>query len=88
VGVLAPSEDLVALAPRIAAVAVAGRVVTSRYGARQDATASARDLYRALRELDAEDIDVILATAPAPEGIGTAIVDRLTRAAAGRVVTV
>jgi L-threonylcarbamoyladenylate synthase len=88
VGVLAPSEDLVALAPRIAAVAVAGRVVTSRYGARQDAAASARDLYRALRELDAEDIDVILATAPAPEGIGTAIVDRLTRAAAGRVVTV
>ena len=88
VGVLAPSEDLVALAPRLAAVAATGRVVTRRYGARQDASSSARDLYRVLRELDGEDIDIIFATAAEPAGIGAAVVDRLTRAASGRVVSI
>ena len=86
VGVLAPAEDLVLLAPRVAAVAAAGRVVTRRYGARRDPPESARDLFRALRELDAEDVDVILAVGPEPEGIGAAVIDRLTRAAEGRVV--
>lgn len=86
VGVLAPTEDLVALAPRLAAVAAAGRVLTRPYGSRLNVAASARDLYHALRELDAEEIDVILATAPEPRGLGAAIVDRLTRAAEGRIV--
>jgi L-threonylcarbamoyladenylate synthase len=87
VGVLAPAEDLVALAPRLAAVAAAGRVLTRPYGSRLNVAAAARDLYHALRELDAEEIDVILATAPEPRGLGAAIVDRLTRAAEGRIVS-
>jgi L-threonylcarbamoyladenylate synthase len=85
--VLAPAEDLVALAPRLAAVAAAGRVLTRPYGSRLNVAAAARDLYHALRELDAEEIDVILATAPEPRGLGAAIVDRLTRAAEGRIVS-
>jgi L-threonylcarbamoyladenylate synthase len=86
VGVLAPEEDLLALAPRLAAVGGGGRVVTMRCGSRHDRDAAARDLFQALRALDAEDVEVIFATAPEGAGINAAIVDRLTRAAEGRVV--
>jgi L-threonylcarbamoyladenylate synthase len=88
VGVLAPEEDLLALAPRVAAVAASGRVVTSRCGSRADRDETARDLFRALRALDDEGVDVIFATSPPGGGINAAIVDRLTRAAEGRVVRV
>jgi L-threonylcarbamoyladenylate synthase len=88
VGILSPEEDLVALAPRIAAVATAGRVVTARYGSRQNVEAAAHDLFRALREIDEAGVDVILASAPEDEDLGAAIIDRLTRAAEGRVVRV
>lgn len=86
VGVLAPEEDLIALAPRLAAAAAAGRIVTRRYGSRRQRADAARDLFAALRDLDGEGVDVILAAAPDPEDIGLAIVDRLTRAAEGRVI--
>jgi L-threonylcarbamoyladenylate synthase len=44
-------------------------------------------LYAALRELDAAGVDVILATDfSADDGLGLAIHDRLSRAAAGRIV--
>ena len=85
-GVLAPEEDLIALAPRVAAVGGSGRVVTMRCGSRRDREETARDLFRALRALDAEAVDVIFASAPEGEGINAAILDRLTRAAEGRVV--
>ncbi len=42
----------------------------------------ARVLYAALREADALDLDLVLAVPPAPSGIGVAVIDRLTRAAA------
>jgi hypothetical protein len=42
-------------------------------------------MFAALRTLDAEGVDEILASAAHPEGLGLAIVDRLTRAAEGRV---
>ena len=86
VGVIAPEEDLMELAPRLAAVAGGGRVVTRRCGSRADRDEAARDLFRVLRELDAEGLDVIYATALAGDGIDAAIIDRLTRAAEGRVV--
>jgi L-threonylcarbamoyladenylate synthase len=86
VGVLAPEEDLLALAPRLAAVGASGRVVTMRCGSRRDRDAAARDLFQTLRALDARGVDVILASAPEGDGINAAIVDRLTRAAEGRVV--
>jgi L-threonylcarbamoyladenylate synthase len=86
VGILAPEEDLIGLAPRLAAVAASGRIVVARYGARRDERASAHDLFKTLRDLDAEGVDVILAVASEEGELSAAIVDRLSRAAEGRVV--
>jgi L-threonylcarbamoyladenylate synthase len=86
VGVLAPEEDLRALAPRLAAVGTSGRVVTMRCGSRSDREETARELFQALRALDAAGVDVMFASAPEGEGINAAILDRLTRAAEGRVI--
>jgi L-threonylcarbamoyladenylate synthase len=88
IGVLAPEEDLMALAPRLAAVGGSGRMITMRCGSRRDRDAAARELFAALRQLDNEGLDVIYAIAPAGNGINAAIVDRLTRAAEGRVIQV
>ncbi len=44
----------------------------------------ARELYTALRSLDASGVDVILASLPEPAGIGLAIADRLKKAAGPR----
>jgi L-threonylcarbamoyladenylate synthase len=46
-----------------------------------DATALARTLFAQLRELDAQNLDVILCALPTAEGIGRAVRDRLQRAA-------
>jgi L-threonylcarbamoyladenylate synthase len=43
----------------------------------------ARVLYARLRDGDRAGLDVVLAIAPPPEGVGAAVIDRLTRAAAG-----
>jgi L-threonylcarbamoyladenylate synthase len=48
--------------------------------------AFAANLFAGLRTLDAAGVDVILARAPEPNGIGLAIWDRLVRAAEGKVV--
>lgn len=85
VGILAPEEDLTALAPSLAPLAAIGRVRVSGYGARRDPARAARELFDALRRLDAEGVDEILATALDPQEIGLAVLDRLTRAAEGRV---
>ena len=45
-------------------------------------------LFAALRALDKQGIDLILARAPAPTGLGLAVWDRLLRAAVGQVVEV
>ena len=87
VGILAPEEDLLALAPEVAARAAAGRVVTRAYGARRDVERSARELFDALRGLDAAGVEVMLASAPSRAGLGLAMRDRLARAAEGRVVS-
>lgn len=88
VGVIAPEEDLLVLAPRLAAVAGHGRVVTMRCGSRRDRDQAARDLFGVLRAVDAAGVDVIYALTPSGLGIDAAIVDRLTRAAEGRVIEV
>jgi L-threonylcarbamoyladenylate synthase len=67
-------------------MAATGRIITGRFGSRRDRAAAARELFAALRDLDAAGVDVILASAPEARDIGVAIVDRLTRAAEGRVV--
>ncbi len=47
-----------------------------------DLNEAATHLFRMLRELDASDVDLILAEEVPDEGIGTAIMDRLRRASA------
>jgi L-threonylcarbamoyladenylate synthase len=44
----------------------------------------AQVLYESLRELDARGVDVIVVVAPEKEGLGLAVADRLSRAAAPR----
>jgi L-threonylcarbamoyladenylate synthase len=65
-----------------------GYVVRS-LGPRAAADLIAQQLYTALRELDGEDVAAILSTdVPADEGLAGAIHDRLSRAAAGRILSV
>jgi L-threonylcarbamoyladenylate synthase len=85
VGILAPEEDLTALAPIIAATAAAGRVEVRPCGSRRDAARAARDLFAGLRELDASGVDVIFAASPGTGGLALAVRDRLMRAADGRI---
>jgi L-threonylcarbamoyladenylate synthase len=87
VGILAPEEDVLALAPVLAAPASAGRVLLRAYGRRAAPATAAEALFDALRALDAEQPDVILAAGVGLAGLGAAIHDRLMRAAEGRVVS-
>jgi L-threonylcarbamoyladenylate synthase len=86
VGLLAPDDVLVALAPSLAAGGARGRVVVESLGARAAAAHAARVLYAALRRLDDAQVDRIVAAAPERVGLGAAVWDRLRRAAEGRVV--
>ncbi|MDP1569045.1 MAG: L-threonylcarbamoyladenylate synthase [Vicinamibacterales bacterium] len=88
IGILASEEDLLALAPMVAALGARGRVETRAYGSRRDPARAARELFEALRGLDATGVDRMLAAMPATGGIGRAMRDRLMRAAEGRVVPV
>ncbi len=49
-----------------------------------DAAGMARELYAALRDLDAAGVDVIVAALPPAAGLGEAVADRLLRAASPR----
>jgi L-threonylcarbamoyladenylate synthase len=88
VGILAPEEDLLALAPELAGRAVAGRVETVPYGSRSDLDRSGRELYASIRSLDSTGVAKILAVGVGVDGLARAIHDRLTRAADGRIRTV
>jgi L-threonylcarbamoyladenylate synthase len=66
----------------IGAVPEAAGVVT--LGAPADAGTYAHDLYRMLRDADAQSLDLVLAVAPAGSGIAAAVADRLRRAAGAR----
>jgi L-threonylcarbamoyladenylate synthase len=63
----------------------AGAVVIQAGGTLE---AAASGLFKAMRELDSAGVDVILANAPEPVGLGLVIRDRLIRAASGRVIRV
>jgi L-threonylcarbamoyladenylate synthase len=63
-------------------------VVVVPLGSQTDLAQIARTLFAALRELDALQVDVILARQFAPEGLGVSIADRLLRAAEGRIIPV
>jgi L-threonylcarbamoyladenylate synthase len=88
IGILAPEEDLSALAPDLAARAASGRVETIPYGSRHDLDRSGRELYASIRALDATGVDRILAIGMGTEGLALALHDRLKRAADGRVRTI
>lgn len=82
VGILAASEDRIDRGS-------SGTICIVRLGGEGDAAQIARNLYNALRELDADGVDLILARSFRHEsGLGVAIHDRLRRAAAGRVIRV
>jgi L-threonylcarbamoyladenylate synthase len=88
VGILAPEEDLTALAPLVAAVAATGKVVVRPLGSRADVERAGREVFGALRDLDASGVSVILASSLGSDGLARAIRDRLIRAAEGRVRTI
>ncbi|HYE87035.1 MAG TPA: L-threonylcarbamoyladenylate synthase [Vicinamibacterales bacterium] len=88
VGILAPEEDLVALAPLIAPSAAVGKIVVQPLGARADLDRAARELFAAIRTLDATGVSRIFASSPGTDGLGRAVRDRLMRAANGRIRTV
>ena len=73
VGVIALASDLAGIDLPDALVPLARPV---------DAAGYAHDLYRALREADELGLDLVLAVAPPPDGLGVAVADRLGRAAA------
>jgi L-threonylcarbamoyladenylate synthase len=87
VGILAPAEDLSALAPELAARAASGRIEAVPYGSRHDLERSARELYASIRALDATGVEKIFAVGVGSEGLARAIHDRLSRAAVGRIRT-
>jgi L-threonylcarbamoyladenylate synthase len=88
VGVLAPDDDLVELAPELAAAASQGRVIVASLGKRAEPAEAAQRLFAALRWLDGEAVDVIVASGPVRDALGAAVWDRLRRAAEGRVIAV
>jgi L-threonylcarbamoyladenylate synthase len=88
VGILAPEEDLKALAPLIAPSAAAGKIEVQPYGSRADLDRAGRELFGAIRAIDATGVSVILASSAGSEGLARAIRDRLMRAADGRIRTI
>lgn len=88
VGILAPEEDLKALAPLLAPPAAAGKIEVQPYGSRADVERAGRELFAAIRALDATGVDLILASSVGSDGLARAIRDRLMRAADGRIRTV
>ena len=64
------------------------KVPSVPYGSGNDSAAQARELFDALRELDErQDIQLVYARCPEPEGVGMAVYNRLIRAAGFEVIT-
>ena len=74
--------------PALAAAASHGRIVVASLGRRAEPAEAAQRLFAALRRLDDDGVDVIVASGPDRQGLGAAVWDRLRRAAEGRVVLV
>ena len=58
------------------------------YGGQEDHAAQAERLFDLLRQLDRTGAKKVYIHAPAPDGVGLAVYNRLIRAAAFRVVEV
>src|SRR3569623_3072289 len=73
------------LAPK-SAFARWGKLPALAYPLPDDVAGMARELYSALRDLDAAGVDVVIAALPPAAGLGEAVGDRLRRAAGPRKV--
>ncbi len=62
--------------------------VCKSLGDRNDETAIARELYRVLREMDDENVEIIYAESFEAVGLGQAIMNRLLKAAGHRIIHV
>ena len=60
--------------------------VVKSLGSRFNLDAVAQNLFRLLREFDAENVDVIIAEGVPPEGIGLAVMNRLRKASGYNIV--
>jgi L-threonylcarbamoyladenylate synthase len=60
--------------------------VVKSMGSRTDLAGVARNLFRLLRELDAERVDVIIAESVPMKGLGLAVTNRLRRAAGYNII--
>jgi len=84
VGVLVTEETEAVLRHNIGNDAMSFDLVT--LGRRAAPETIAHNLYASLRCFDAMGVDVIYAEGPLQDGIGVAILDRMRKAAEGRVV--
>ncbi|MEA4885036.1 MAG: L-threonylcarbamoyladenylate synthase [Clostridia bacterium] len=80
VGLLITSETALALG------AVGVRAVVAEVGSRADLSSVASALFDGMRRLDQADVDIILAESYSRAGLGLAIMNRLERAAGGKIV--
>lgn len=62
--------------------------VVKSLGSRSDLSIIARNLFRLLRECDAEKVDVVIAEGLPVEGLGLAVMNRLRKAAGYKIVKV
>ena len=60
--------------------------IVKSIGVREHENSIAKNLYKVLREFDEEDVDVIYSEAFSADGIGTAIMNRLEKAAGHQVI--
>lgn len=60
--------------------------IVKSIGSREHENSIAKNLYRVLREFDDEDVDVIYSEAFEDDGIGTAIMNRLEKAAGHQII--
>ena len=81
--VRAASGKIAVLAPR-SAFRAWGELGVLAYPLPDDLAGMARELYSALRDLDAAGVDVVIAALPPAVGLGEAVGDRLRRAAGPR----
>ena len=78
------AKGRVAILAPASAFAAWGDLDAERYPLPDDVDGMARELYAALRDLDARGVDVVIAALPPAAGLGEAVGDRLRRAAGPR----
>jgi L-threonylcarbamoyladenylate synthase len=81
---VAAAKGTVAVLAPGSAFAAWGELGARAHRLPDDVAGMARELYAALRDLDAAGVDVVIAALPPAAGLGEAVGDRLLRAAGPR----